>query len=69
MLLSDFLFLYNNTHLTCDDYEIKGLIPFPKLVLLSSSMPPNFLNFGVVIVIKMDNFILILLFIVLPSCL
>lgn len=63
------LLLYNNTHHSCDDYEMKDLIPFPELVLLSSNVPPNFLNFRVVIVIKIDNFVLIQLFIVLPSCL
>lgn len=69
MLLWDLLFLYNNTHQSCDDYEMKDLIPFPKLVLLSSDVPPNFLNFRVVIVIRIDNFVLIQLFIVLPGCL
>lgn len=41
--------------------------PFPKLVLLSSSVPPSFLNFRVVTLIKTDNFILMQLFIVLPD--
>lgn len=48
---------------------MQDLTPFPKLVLLSSNVPPNFLNFRVVIVIKTDNSILIQLFIVLPGCL
>lgn len=46
---------------------MKNLTPFPKLALLSSSVPPNFLNFRVVTVIKTDNFILMQLFIVLPD--
>lgn len=69
MFLWELLFLYNNTHISCDGYEMKDLMPLPKLVLLSSNVPPNFLNFRVVIVIKIDNFVLIQLFIVLPSCL
>lgn len=48
---------------------MKELIPFPKMVLLSSNMSPSFLNFRVVIVIEIDNFVLIQLFIVLLSCL
>lgn len=48
---------------------MKDLITFAKMVLLSSNMSPNFLNFRVVIVIEIDNSVLIQLFIVLPSCL